>query len=242
MADGVLNNGVSIQWLGHSATLITSPGGKRILIDPFIQSNPSCPPELHEIRALDVLLITHGHGDHMGDALAVIRSGQPKKVIAIHEIAVWLASKGVETTSGMNHGGTQEAEGIKVSMTPAFHSSSIDEDGETLPGGQPSGYVLELENGFRIYHAGDTALFGDMALIRELWAPDLAVLSIGDHFTMGPYGAAHAVRLLGVRQVLGGHWGTFPVLTGTPAALREQLAALGVEAEVLDIAPGETLG
>jgi L-ascorbate metabolism protein UlaG (beta-lactamase superfamily) len=239
MADGVLNNGVSIQWLGHSATLITSPGGKRILIDPFIQSNPSCPPALHEIRDLDVLLITHGHGDHMGDALAVIRSGQPKKVIAIHEIAVWLAGKGVETTSGMNHGGTQEAEGIKVSMTPAFHSSSIDEDGETLPGGQPSGYVLELENGFRIYHAGDTALFGDMALIRELWRPDLALLPIGSHYTMGPEAAAHAARLLGVKRVIPIHWGTFPLLTGTPDALRAAGKADGLE--VLELRPGETL-
>ena len=239
MPANILNNGVQITWYGHATVLITTPGGKRIMIDPFVKSNPACPAHLHRVENLDLLLITHGHGDHMGDALDVIATGKPKAVIAIHEIAVWLESKGVKQVAGMNRGGTQSAEGIKITQTLAVHSSSIQDGDDTIPGGEASGYVLELENGYRIYHAGDTALFGDMALIGELWHPDLALLPIGDHYTMGPREAARAAKLLNVKRVLPIHHSTFPALTGTPEALRQAGAADGLE--VLSLQPGETL-
>ncbi|HET7767331.1 MAG TPA: metal-dependent hydrolase [Chloroflexota bacterium] len=235
----VLDNGVQITWYGHATTLITTPRGKRIMIDPFVQSNPACPKELHTVEHLDLLLITHGHADHCADALDVIRTGQPKVVIAIHEIAVWLESKGVQNVTGMNRGGTITAEGIKVTQTPALHSSSI-QDGDTqIPGGEASGYVLELENGFRIYHAGDTALFGDMALIGDLYPPDVALLPIGGHYTMGPREAARAAQLLNVKRVIPIHYGTFPPLKGTPEELREIGAT--TKLDVIALQPGETL-
>ncbi|MBI3972613.1 MAG: metal-dependent hydrolase [Chloroflexi bacterium] len=239
MSTAVLNNGLKATWYGHATVLLETPGGKRVMIDPFVQSNPACPKALHDVANLDLLLITHGHGDHMGDALSVIQLGQPKNVIAIHEIAVWLSGKGVQNVSGMNHGGTQEAEGLKVTMTPAIHSSSMQDGDDLVPGGTPAGYVIALENGYRVYHAGDTALFGDMALIGELWKPDLAFLPIGDHYTMGPAAAARAARLLGVKRVVPIHYGTFPVLTGTPDQLREAGKADGLE--VIALRPGETL-
>jgi L-ascorbate metabolism protein UlaG (beta-lactamase superfamily) len=235
----VLNNGVQITWYGHATVLITTPNGKRIMIDPFVKSNPACPKDLHKVGNLDLLLITHGHADHSADALDVINTGKPKAVIAIHEIAFWLESKSVQNVTGMNRGGTVVAEGINVTQTLAFHSSSI-QDGDTLiPGGEASGYVLELENGYRIYHAGDTALFGDMAIIGELWKPDIALLPIGGHYTMGPREAARAARLLNVKRVLPIHYATFPALTGTPEALQREGAPDRLE--VLTLKPGETL-
>ena len=239
MPNNTLNNGVQITWYGHATTLITTPTGKRIMIDPFVKSNPACPKELHTVENLDLLLITHGHTDHAADALDVIQSGKPKSVIAIHEIAVWLGGKGVQTVNGMNRGGTQTVEGIKVTMTPALHSSSIQDGDDLIPGGEASGFVLELESGFRIYHAGDTALFGDMALIGDLWRPDLALLPIGGHYTMGPREAARAAQLLNVKRVIPIHYGTFPALTGTPEELREIGAT--TDFEVLALKPGETL-
>jgi L-ascorbate metabolism protein UlaG (beta-lactamase superfamily) len=245
MPVSILNNGVTVQWYGHSCVLIGSPGGKRIMIDPYVQNNPACPKELHDVRDLDLLLITHGHFDHMQDVLEVIRSGQPKQVVCIHEIGLWLGTKGVENVSDMNRGGTQTAQGIRITMTQAWHSSGfLDSDdqggrgGQLVYAGEPSGYVLTLENGFRVYHSGDTALFSDLALIGELWKPDLALLPIGDHYTMGPREAARAAQLVGAKWVLPIHWGTFGLLTGTPDALRE---ASGGAFEVVALKPGETL-
>ncbi len=237
----MIGRDVKVTWYGHGTWGWTSPAGVRILVDPFLTDNPRTPDALKQPEA-DLLLVTHGHGDHVGDLVAVAtRTGAP--VLAPVEVGDWLAAQGVEGVVGFNQGGTVERRGIRFTMTKAEHTGGLPATGGALAayGGSPKGYVITFENGFRVYQSGDTDVFSDMALIRELWAPDLAVLSIGDHYTMGPYGAAHAVRLLGVRQVLGGHWGTFPLLTGTPAALREHLAALGVEAEVLDIEPGETL-
>lgn len=239
MPSGILNNGVTITWYGHATTMIGTPGGKRVLIDPWVRGNPACPPALHEVPALDAMLITHGHGDHVGDAIAIAATARPQKVIAIHEVATWLDSKGVANVSGMNRGGTQEVAGVRVTMTPAVHSSSISDGDVLVDGGAPAGFVVTLENGFRVYHAGDTDVFGDMALIREMWQPDIAILPIGDHYTMGPAGAARAARLLGVKQVIPIHFGTFPILNGTPAALRAAGAADSLE--VLTLRPGETL-
>lgn len=239
MPNGVLNNGVIIQWFGHSTALITSPGGKRLLVDPYVQNNPACPEQLHRVENLDLLLITHAHFDHMQDVLAVIESGRPKKVICIHEIGLWLGTKGIENVSDMNRGGTQEAEGLKITMTQAWHSSGFLDGDRLVPGGEPSGYVIEMENGFRLYHSGDTALFGDLALIGEIWKPDLALLPIGGHYTMGPEEAARAAKLLGVKRVVPIHYGTWPILAGTPERLREAGRPDGLE--VLALKPGEIL-
>lgn len=239
MPANVLNNDLTIQWYGHATVLLTTPGGKRVMIDPFVQSNPSCSQALRDVGRLDLLLITHAHNDHMGDVFAVARSAQPKHIVAIHEIAAYLERKGVPNTVGMNRGGTFVAEGIKVTQTPAVHSSAF-QDGETLITlGEACGYVVELENGYRVYHAGDTDLFGDMALIGERWRPDLALLPIGGHYTMGPEDAARAAGLLHVRRVVPIHYGTWPILAGTPEQLQAAGRASGLE--VLALRPGETL-
>lgn len=218
---------LQVTWLRHSTVLLDTPGGKRVLIDPWLTSNPATPAAFKDVAALarlDVLLITHGHFDHMADAVAVAKAYKPQ-VVAIFEIAEWLGAHGVENLQPMNLGGTIEVGGHKVTMTNAHHSSGIsDADGKIVYGGDPAGYVVEFENGRRIYHAGDTCVFGDMALIRELYSPEVVFLPIGDRFTMGPREAAKAVELLQPHKVLPLHYGTFEALTGTPDALRPLLA------------------
>ena len=229
----------TITWLGHATWRIVTPGGVTVLVDPWLASNPRCPEDEHEASA-DVVLVTHGHGDHIADAVAVAQRGDAT-TIAQYEIAGWLGEQGAPNAIGMNTGGTVEVRGLKITMTQAFHSSSIS-PADGAYGGDPIGYVLELESGQRIYIAGDTGVFGDMALIGELYQPVLAILPIGDLYPMGPFQAAHAARLLGVKHVLGSHWGTFDALTGTPAALRAELAALGLDdVTVHELAPGESL-
>ncbi len=235
----ILNNGVEITWLGHGTWLIKTPGGKRVLIDPFLEGNPSCPTEYQGegLGDIDLILATHGHADHIGDLIPVAqRTGAP--VVAIFEVASWAERKGVSNVLGMNKGGTLEIAGLKVTLVDAVHSSSLIDDGQSIDMGDPCGIVLTLENGYTIYDAGDTAVFGDMKLIAELYEPDLVILPIGDHFTMGPREAAKAIELLGARRVVAQHHGTFPVLTGTPDALRD---LVGDEVEILAIEPGQTL-
>jgi len=235
-----INRGVEIQWLGHSTFRIRTPGGKTLLIDPWVHGNPACPENLKQVDSLDALLLTHGHFDHIGDAVGIAKA-TGAQAVGIFEICHWLGRKGVSNTSDMNKGGSRTVAGVRVTMVHADHSCGITEDdGSIVYGGEAVGYVLELENGFRLYHAGDTALFGDMRLIGELYRPDLALLPIGDLYTMSPREAAHAIRLLGVKQVIPMHWGTFPALTGTPGQLRELTADVS-GLTIHDVKPGETV-
>lgn len=230
-------NGVRITWLGHATFKITSPHGKVVMIDPWV-NNPVCPAEQKNIDKVDLMLVSHGHFDHVADAVSIAKATKPQ-VAAMVELAGWLQSKGVENTIGFNKGGTINVDGIKVSMTHAIHSGGT-EDGTY--GGEPVGFVIEFENGFKLYHAGDTCAFSDMAIIGELYQPDVALLPIGDFYTMGPHEAAIAVRMLGVKHVIPMHYGTFPALVGTPAALSDALHALGLQdVEVVDIKPGQTI-
>ncbi len=241
-----LERDTTITWYGHACVRIDTPGGKVVLIDPWF-GNPSSPITADAVDRCDVLLVTHGHGDHLGDAVALASRLRPAWP-CIHEMGLWLGRRlpgGSDAATGMNKGGTVEVAGLRVTMTRAEHSAGDwNAAGETtLYLGEPAGFVVEMENGFRVYHAGDTDVFGDMRLIGELHRPDLAILPIGGHFTMGPGQAAKAVELLGVRHVMPIHYGTFPLLAGTPAELRTALDAAGLsEVEIHAPAPGGHVG
>lgn len=228
---------LSITWLGHSTFIVGTPGGKRLLIDPWLSSNPSCPDKMRKPPKVDLILASHGHFDHIEDLLACAReSGAP--VVGIFELCDWLMRKGIANTAPMNKGGSQDILGVRVTMTDARHSSGYFDNGQMVYMGEPAGFVIRLEDGMSMYYSGDTCLFGDMQLIRELYSPVIAFLPIGDRFTMGPMQAAKACEWLGVKQVVPMHWGTFPLLTGTPAALRQLVEPHGVQ--VLELKPGET--
>ena len=228
----------TLTWLGHAAFRIESPGGKRIYVDPFLQGNPKCPEAEQTPERVDLILLTHGHDDHVGDTMALATKFSCP-VIAHTELRGWLSTKGLSENMGEapNKGGTIEVEGIAITLTDAKHSSSGFENGTFVYLGEPCGLIVRLENGFKLYFAGDTCVFGDMALIARLYEPDLVVLPIGDHFTMDPRAAAVALELLGAKRCVPSHYGTFPLLTGTPEKLRE--LAPGVEVEAPE--PGGTI-
>lgn len=228
---------LSITWLGHATFLITTPGGKRIVTDPWLEGNPKCPPDRRKIDKADLILLSHGHSDHSGSIVPVSRATNAP-IVAIHELSLWLEKKGLHNVKGMGIGGTQTVAGLEVSMTPAVHSSSVVEGDALVYLGAPTGFVVRLEDGRAFYFAGDTALFGDMRLIAELHAPEIAFLPIGGHYTMGPEAAAMAARMLAVRQVVPMHYGTFPVLTGRPEDLERLVAPFGID--VLTLKPGQT--
>ncbi|HUO24364.1 MAG TPA: metal-dependent hydrolase [Candidatus Aquilonibacter sp.] len=225
--------GIKLTWLGHATFRLETPAGKTVIIDPWIMGNPMCPESEKKVKKVDVLLCTHGHGDHIGDAVEVIKQHNPM-VIGIAELVAWLTKKGAKRTSMMNKGGTQTVGDIKVTMVHADHSCGIQDGDEMVYGGEACGYVIEFENGVKIYHAGDTNVFGDMAIIRELYNPEIAMIPIGDHFTMGPREAAYACSLLKPKTVIPMHFGTFPVLTGTPAALHKLVPGI----EIAEMKPG----
>lgn len=227
---------LAITWLGHSTFIITTPGGKRIVTDPWLSGNPSAPAGAR-IDAADLILLTHGHSDHSTDILPVARATNAP-VVAVFELAVWLQGKGLQNVLGMGIGGTITVDGLEVTMVPAVHTSSIMEEGPPVYVGVPTGFVVRMENEQSFYFAGDTAIFGDMRLIAEMHRPEVAFLPVGDRYTMGPDAAALAARMLGVRQVVPMHYGTFPELTGTPERLDTLLKAHGVD--VLVLKPGET--
>jgi L-ascorbate metabolism protein UlaG (beta-lactamase superfamily) len=232
-----LNAEVSFTWVGHGTWKVRSAKRKEIIIDPWVMNNPVAPENLKKVEKCDLLLITHGHFDHVNDALEIAKAHKPK-IISNFEITSWLGSKGVDASSliGGNTGGTIEVDGIKVTLVHAEHSSGISDGDQIIYGGSAHGLVIEFENGFTIYFAGDTDVFGDMAMIAELGKFDVAFLPIGDFYTMGPERAAKAVSLLGVKTVVPMHFGTFPPLIGRPSALQE-LVGSGVQ--VLDIKPGD---
>ncbi len=232
--------GGRITWLGHAAFLIESPGGARIAVDPWIANNPRFPKGFDYGR-LDVVAATHGHFDHFGDDGISLAKASGAAVVGIFELALHCGAAGVEKVSGMNKGGSQTVAGVAIRMTHAVHSSGTSGAGrENNFPGDPCGYVFTFEDGFRVYHAGDTAAFSDMALIRELHRPDLALLPIGGLYTMDPPAAALACELLGVDRVIPMHYGTFPALAGTPAELSDELRKRGVSTEVIALSPGKS--
>jgi L-ascorbate metabolism protein UlaG (beta-lactamase superfamily) len=228
---------LSITWLGHATFIITTPGGKRIVTDPWLEGNPSCPAGQRRIDKADLILLSHGHSDHSGDIVAVSRATDAP-IVAVHELSLWLEKKGLRNVLGMGIGGTVSVAGLDVTMVPAVHSSSVVENDTIVYLGPPVGFVVRLENQHSLYFAGDTAIFGDMRLIGEMYGPEIAFLPIGDHYTMGPDAAARAARMLGVRQIVPMHYGTFPVLTGTPDRLKRLVEPHGID--VLVLKPGET--
>jgi len=232
-----LLKGTHITWLGHATVLVTTAKGTNILIDPFIAGNPKYPKDFVLPAKIQYILLTHGHGDHISD-VASVAAKHDSTVVAIYELAAYVASKGVKDTIGMNLGGTAQLDDVAATMVEAKHSSGAQDEQGIHYVGVAAGYVLTIAGGPVLYHAGDTAVFGDMKLIGELYHPEVAMLPIGGHFTMGPKEAALATRLLASETVLPLHFGTFPPLKGTP----EELAAL-VDANVRVVrwAPGEAI-
>jgi len=230
----------TLTWLGHAAFRLDTEAGTRVYFDPFLTGNPRCPESEQSPERCDLVVLTHGHGDHLGDAVGIARRFECPVVAAV-ELRDWLsASHGLpeDDSQSPNKGGTVSFAGVRLTMTDANHSSSNWDDGKIVYTGEPTGIVLRQDDGPTIYFAGDTNVFGVMALIRRLYAPDVAVLPIGDHYTMGPEEAALAAELLGAPRVVPCHYGTMPLLSGTPDALRPLLPS---RVELLDIAPGESL-
>jgi L-ascorbate metabolism protein UlaG (beta-lactamase superfamily) len=229
--------GIKLTWLGHATFRFETPGGKTVLVDPWVMNNPMCPDKEKNLKKLDVMLITHGHGDHIGDAVEIAKKYTPI-VVGIPELVGWLEKKGVKNTAMMNKGGTQTVGDVRVTMVHADHSCGIQDGDQLVYGGEACGYVIEFSNKLKFYHAGDTNVFGDMKIIHDLYAPDVAMIPIGDHFTMSPREAAYACGLLKAKTVIPMHFGTFPMLTGKPSELERLVKGV----DVVEMKPGQTIG
>jgi len=227
---------VKLTWLGHATFRIETPDGQIVLVDPWVMGNPMCPESEKNVKKVDVLLCTHGHFDHIGDAVEIAKRHDPM-VVGVYELCTWLQKKGAKNISPMNKGGTQTVGDVRVTMVHADHSCGITDGDQIVYGGEACGYIIDFQNGLKIYHAGDTNVFGDMQIIRDLYAPDIAMLPIGDLFTMSPREAAYACGLLRVKSVIPMHFGTFPPLIGRPSQLKELVKGV----EVVEMRPGQTL-
>jgi L-ascorbate metabolism protein UlaG (beta-lactamase superfamily) len=228
---------MEITWLGHGTFQFRLPSGEVVLMDPWIEGNPAY-PQGHAIDRVDLICISHGHFDHIHDAVPLAERFSPQ-VVAIFETCHWLESKGVRNTHPMNKGGSQQVGGVTITMTHAVHSCGILDDGKIVYGGEAAGYVLRLADGRALYFAGDTNVFTDMQLIAQLYSPQLAFLPIGDLYTMSPREAAVACRLLEAPRVIPMHFGTFPPLTGRPAELGKLLE--DTVTKVWELQPGKTV-
>ncbi len=226
----------TLTWLGHAAFRLESDRGKHIYVDPFLTGNPKAPDDAKRPERVDVIAITHGHGDHVGDTVELSKSFPGAAIVAMNELKSWLGAQGatVGELPGLNKGGSQEIDGVRFTLVNAFHSGSAP-DGSY--GGEPAGLVVRLEDGKTVYFAGDTCVFGDMQLIARLHRPDVAALPIGGWFTMDPREAALALELLGNPRCVPCHYGTFPVLTGTP----DELAQTAPSARIERVEPGGSI-
>lgn len=235
---------VTITWVGHGTFHLTTPEGKGILIDPWVDGNPVCPEPLKaRVReGLAAIFVTHGHFDHVADLMAIARD-TGATVLCQYDLVAYLEGQGCsgEQLIGFNKGGSVEVAGVRATMTNAHHSSSTYENGQLIGLGSPAGYVLRFSNGFTVYHTGDTSVTMDMQIVGDLYRPDLTILPIGDHFTMDPRQAAYALKLIRSPYAIPGHFGTFPILTGTPTALVEACKEFGVDTQVIALKPGESV-
>ncbi len=240
----MIGKNTTITWAGHGTFHLTTPEGRGVLIDAWIDGNPACPKDLKpQLRQnLAAVLLTHGHSDHSAD-LASLAQETGAMVVCQYDLLPYLEGKGVPGAQllGFNKGGTVRVAGMQVTMTNAHHSSSISEHGQTIGLGTACGFLIRMSNGFAIYHTGDTSATMDMQIIRDLYQPTLAILPIGDHFTMDPRQAAYALKLIGADYAIPCHYGTFPILTGTPAALVTACQEFGVTTKVIALKPGESV-
>jgi L-ascorbate metabolism protein UlaG (beta-lactamase superfamily) len=234
-----IGKGLKITYLGHSAFKLVSPQGVVIYLDPFLKNNPKTPADRKEVDEADLVLVTHGHGDHLGDTVAIAQKTNAS-VVAMNELGIYLTKKGLKNVVRMSKGGSYTAKGIRITMVNAQHSSSVIEGDQVIYTGEPAGFIIRFESGFTVYHAGDTAVMADMKIFGDLYKPNLAFLPIGSHFTMDPQEAAYACKLLRPQYVVPMHYGTWPVLTGTAAEFGRLLEEQP-EVKLIVMSPGQTI-